>query len=625
MPKKSDAVCARLPDGTLVDLSGAPEDAEILKQTDPEGREVLRHSTAHVLAQAVLSLFPDARYAGGPAIENPPGFYYDFGVDEPFTPEDLEAIQKKMEEIIQEDQPFEREEVSLEEALQIFGGQEFKLEWIKGIGDDASEQGVIDGTVSIYRNTGKFVDLCRGPHIPSTGSIRAFKLLRSSGAYWRGDENRPMLQRIFGTAFESKKALDEYLQRLEEADRRDHRKLGRELELFMTSQEIGSGLPLWLPNGSTVRRLLEEYVVEEERKAGYQHVYTPHLGKRELYETSGHWQHYRDTMFPPIALEHEELVLRPMNCPHHIVIYQSRVRSYRELPLRLAEFGTMYRFERSGVVSGLSRVRAMNLNDAHIFCTADQIKDEFTSVVRMVERTYEVLGITEYRYRVSLRDPGDKEKYVDNDEMWELGERVLHEVMDGLNVDYFDAPGEAAFYGPKLDIQLTDLRGHEETISTVQLDFHLPDRFGLEYKGEDGQAHRPVMIHRGVIGTHERMMAYLIELYAGAFPTWLAPIQVAVIPIAERHSEYAGEVATALENEGVRVEVDSSNETLGNRVRKANNAKIPYMLIVGDNEMEARSLSVRRRGSREERRGVPIGDFLSEIADEVSEKTLDPS
>ena len=615
-----DAVCFELDDGSLLDLSAqVPAGSRVLSQSDPEGRQVLRHSTAHVLAQAVLALWPDAKYAGGPPIEN--GFYYDFDIGRPFTPEDLKNIEKKMRGIIAQDQPFEREEVGVAEALAIFKGQPFKLEWIQGIGDDAAEEGVLDGKVSLYRNGNKFVDLCRGPHLPSTSRIKSFKLLRSSGAYWRGSEKNPMLQRIYGTAWESKEALDDHLFRLEEMERRDHRRIGKELELFTTNPLIGGGLPLWLPNGATVRRQLERFIVDEEVRAGYQHVYSPHLAKKDLYITSGHWAHYRENMFPPIVLEHEELVLRPMNCPHHIVIYQSRKRSYRELPLRIAELGTMYRYERSGVVSGLSRVRAMTLNDAHIFCRTDQVKEEFSKVMRMVESTYATLGITDYGYRLSLRDPKDTEKYVDNDAMWELGQNVLREAMVDLGLEFTEAEGEAAFYGPKLDIQLRDVLGHEETVSTVQLDFHLPEQFGLEYTGEDGHEHRPVMIHRGVISTMERMMAYLIELYAGAFPVWLAPLQVLIIPIADRHNAYATEVRDKLAARDVRVDVDLSGETLGNRIRKGQATKVPYMLVVGDKEEEAQTLSVRQR-SGDQRHGVAVADFIEDIETQIKQRTL---
>jgi threonyl-tRNA synthetase len=616
-----DAACYQLPDGSLVDLSPRPpRGARAVLQSEPIGRHILRHSTAHVMAQAVLSIWPFAKYAIGPPIEDPPGFYYDFDIGRPFNAEDLERIEARMGEIIEEDQAFIREEVSLKQAAETFANQPFKLEIIDGIGEDSVDQGVIGEAVSLYHNNG-FVDLCRGPHLPSTGKIKAFKLLRSSGAYWRGDSNRPMLQRIYGTAWESREALEDYFRRVDEAERRDHVRLGRELDLFMTHDLVGSGMPIWLPKGATIRRLLEEYILDEERRLAYQHVYSPDMGKQQLYITSGHWEHFKDDMFPPMELEHETLVLKPMNCPHHVLVYSSALRSYRDLPIRIAELGRMHRYERSGVVRGLSRVRTMTLNDAHIFCRPDQVRDEFADVMRLVEKTYSVLGITEYSYQLSLRDPYDKSKYVDNDEMWELGERVIREAMEFLGLPYSVAPGEASFYGPKLDIQLRDILGREETYSTIQVDFHLPEQFDLRYIGEDGQAYRPVMIHRAIISSLERIVAYLIELYAGWFPTWLAPVQAIVVPIAERHREYAHHVAEELRKMKVRVEVDESDETLNNRVRKAQTQKIPYLLVAGDNEVQSETISVRHRHERE-RRGVALMEFLFEIGDDIVHRKL---
>ena len=448
-----------------------------------------------------------------------------------------------------------------------------------------------------------------------------FKLVNTAGAYWRGSEKNPMLQRIYGVMFETQEELDDYLARMEEAAKRDHRKLGRELGLYMTSDLVGSGLPLLLPKGATVRRLLEEYMLKQERDAGYQHVYTPDLGKVELYKVSGHWEHYRDSMYPPMALEHEELVLTPMNCPHHILIYQNTLHSYRDLPVRIGEFGTMYRYEKSGVVGGLSRVRAINLNDGHIFCRPDQIKSEFAGVMRLVERAYATLGITEYSYRLSLRD-ADKEKYVQNDAMWEMGERVLREAMQELGLPFVEAPGEAAFYGPKLDIQIRDVLGREESISTIQVDFHLPNQFELEYVDEDSNRVRPVIVHRGVIGATERMMAYLIELYAGAFPTWLAPVQAMVIPIADRHVDYGHEVASALRAADIRVELDGRSERMNAKIRDAQLQKIPYMLVVGDREAEGQAVSVRTRAG-EDLKSMPVFQFIDRIKDEIAE-AMDP-
>lgn len=565
----------------------------------------LRHSAAHVMAEAVLDLFPGAKFAIGPAIDN--GFYYDFDLPRPLTPDDLGRIEARMRRSVDANYEFVRGEMPKEEARRCFAGQPYKLEIIDGI--DAPR-------VSTYRH-GDFVDLCEGPHAERTGQIGAFKLHHVAGAYWRGDERRPMLQRIYGLLFETEEELREYEARLAEAERRDHRRLGRELELFTTNELIGAGLPLWLPKGATVRRLLEEYITRQEREAGYLHVYTPHLAKRDLYETSGHWDHYRESMFPPMALEHEEMVLRPMNCPHHILIYASKLHSYRDLPVRIAELGTMYRYEKSGVVGGLSRVRAMTLNDAHIFCTPEQVQEEFSNVMRLVERAYATLGITDYSYRLSLRDPADRKKYVQNDAMWEMGERVLRESMNALGLPYTEAPGEAAFYGPKLDIQVRDVLGREETISTIQIDFHLPEQFGLTYIGEDGRERRPLIIHRGVVSTMERMMAYLIELYAGAFPLWLAPVQAVVIPIADRHIEYARAVADDLRAAGLRVEVDERNERMNAKIRDAQLQKVPYMLVVGDREREAGAVAVRTRGG-DDLGPLPVFQVIDRLTDEVA-------
>ncbi|MGC1796446.1 MAG: threonine--tRNA ligase, partial [Candidatus Acidiferrales bacterium] len=548
-----EALVARA-DGELVDLARPLEhDAKIsiLTAKDPDAVQVFRHSAAHLLAAAVLELYPDVKLGIGPPIEN--GFFYEFVREEPFTQEDLEKIEAKMRELAAKDVPNERKLIPKPEALELYrkSNQEFKCELV--------EEKATEPMVSFY-TTGKFIDFCRGPHIPSTGRIKAFKLMNVSGAYWKGKEGNPQMQRIYGACFVDQQELDEYLHKLEEAKRRDHRRIGKELALFTVSDLVGSGLPLWLPKGATIRRLLEEYILEQERRAGYQHVYTPDLAKVDLYVRSGHWAHYHEDMFPPMDLETEELVLRPMNCPHHILVYESKKHSYRELPVRIAELGTMYRYERSGVLSGLSRVRCMTLNDAHIFCTPEQIKEEFAGVMRLVEQAYRDLGITQYSYRLSLRDKGNSSKYVENDAMWDLAERMLHEAMDSLGLPYTEAPGEAAFYGPKLDIQLADVMGHQETYSTIQIDFHLPNQFQLGYIGADGQEHRPVMIHRGVISTMERMVSYLIELYAGAFPAWLAPVQAIVLPITERQNAYAKEVHQKLFDAGFRVELDDRNE-----------------------------------------------------------------
>ena len=583
-----------------------------LETLTPEERLFrMRHSAAHVLAEAVIEMFPEGKYAIGPPIEH--GFYYDFELPRPLTPEDLARIERRMRRTVKRNVPIEGRWIPKDEARAIFAEQPYKLELIDEIEDE---------TVGHFRHA-KFDDLCRGGHTERTGQVGAFKLTHSAGAYWRGDERRPMLQRIYGALFPTQEELDAWIEARADAERRDHRRLGRELELFTSSELVGQGLPTLLPKGATIRRLLEDYVLGLERRAGYQHVYSPVLGKVDLYKRSGHWEHYQENMFPPMQLEHDELVLRPMNCPHHILVYETQLHSYRDLPLRIAEFGTMYRFERSGVVGGLSRVRAMSLNDAHIFCTPDQIKSEFAGVMRLVEEVYAVLGITEYSYRLSLRDPADTEKYVGNDAMWELGQRVLREALDDLALDYVTAEGEAAFYGPKLDIQIRDLLGREETMSTIQVDFHLPEQFGLRYIGEDGAEHRPVILHRGVLGTAERMMAHLIELYAGAFPVWLAPVQATVIPIADRHIDYAREVRDALLELDLRVAVDDGGDRMGAKIRKAQLQKIPYMLVVGDREAEARAVSLRHRALGD-LGATPLDEAVARIAGECDAKSLDP-
>jgi threonyl-tRNA synthetase len=608
-----EALVART-NGDLIDLS-KPLDHDtklsILTAKDPDAVQVFRHSAAHLLAAAVLELFPNVKLGIGPPIEN--GFFYEFLRDQPFTQEDLEKIEAKMHELAAKNIPNERKMLPKPEALELYRkqNQEFKCELV--------EEKALEPMVSFY-TTGKFIDFCRGPHIPSTGRIKAFKLMNVSGAYWKGKEGNPQMQRIYGACFVDQKDLDDYLHRLEEAKRRDHRKLGKELELFSVSDLVGSGLPLWLPKGATVRRLLEEYILEKERQAGYQHVYTPDLAKVDLYIRSGHWEHYHEDMFPPMDLETEELVLRPMNCPHHILVYESKKRSYRDLPVRIAELGTMYRYERSGVLSGLSRVRCMTLNDAHIFCTPDQIKEEFAGVMRLVEQAYRDLGITQYSYRLSLRGKEPSDKYVANDEMWNLAERMLREAMDSLHLPYTEAPGEAAFYGPKLDIQLADVMGHQETYSTIQIDFHLPNQFDLGYVGADGQVHRPVIIHRGVISTMERMVSYLIELYAGAFPAWLAPVQATVLPITAGQNSYATNVYQRLQNAGLRVHLDERNEKVQAKIRDAQLEKIPYMLVVGAKEADAGTVAVRHR-SKGDQGPRPLDQFIADLRAEVASKS----
>ncbi|AMV11907.1 MULTISPECIES: threonine--tRNA ligase [Geobacillus] len=610
---KKKAIAGKL-NGRFVDLrTPLHEDGElvIITQDMPEALDILRHSTAHLMAQAIKRMYGNVKLGVGPVIEN--GFYYDIDMEHKLTPDDLPKIEAEMRKIVKENLDIVRKEVSREEAIRLYEeiGDELKLELIADIPEGEP--------ISIYEQ-GEFFDLCRGVHVPSTGKIKEFKLLSISGAYWRGDSNNKMLQRIYGTAFFKKEDLDRYLRLLEEAKERDHRKLGKELELFTTSQQVGQGLPLWLPKGATIRRIIERYIVDKEVALGYDHVYTPVLGSVELYKTSGHWDHYKENMFPPMEMDNEELVLRPMNCPHHMMIYKSKLHSYRELPIRIAELGTMHRYEMSGALTGLQRVRGMTLNDAHIFVRPDQIKDEFKRVVNLILEVYKDFGIEEYSFRLSYRDPHDKEKYYDDDEMWEKAQRMLREAMDELGLDYYEAEGEAAFYGPKLDVQVRTALGKDETLSTVQLDFLLPERFDLTYIGEDGKPHRPVVIHRGVVSTMERFVAFLIEEYKGAFPTWLAPVQVKVIPVSpEAHLDYAYDVQRTLKERGFRVEVDERDEKIGYKIREAQMQKIPYMLVVGDKEVSERAVNVRRYGEKESRT-MGLDEFMALLADDVREK-----
>lgn len=607
---KKRAIAGKLND-RLIDLRWPLNESgtiRILTEKDEESLEILRHSTAHVMAQAIKRLYTNVKLGVGPVIEG--GFYYDIDLDRSLSPEDLPVIEEEMKKIIQEDLEIVRKEVSREEAVRLYReiGDEYKLELI----DDIPE----GETISIYEQ-GEFFDLCRGVHLPSTGKIKAFKLLNISGAYWRGDSSNKMLQRIYGTAFFSKKDLEEHLRMLEEAKERDHRRLGKELQLFAHSQLIGQGLPLWLPKGATIRRTIERYIVDKELSLGYRHVYTPVLGSVELYKTSGHWDHYQENMFPVMKMDNEELVLRPMNCPHHMMIYKNGIHSYRELPIRIAELGLMHRYEMSGALSGLQRVRGMTLNDAHIFVRPDQIKDEFKRVVRLILDVYEDFQIKDYSFRLSYRDPADKEKYYDDDEMWEKAQGMLKEAMDDLGLEYFEAEGEAAFYGPKLDVQVKTALGKEETLSTVQLDFLLPEKFDLTYIGEDGKPHRPVVIHRGVVSTMERFVAYLIEEYKGAFPVWLAPVQVQIIPVSpDAHLDYAKSVQEKLREKGVRVEIDWRDEKIGYKIREAQIQKIPYMLVVGDKEVQEGTVNVRKYGEQKSE-SVPLADFVEQIAKEA--------
>jgi threonyl-tRNA synthetase len=594
--------------GQLVDLK-APLKQDgtiaIVMPGSDEALEVLRHSSAHLLAQAVKRLFKGVKLGVGPVIEN--GFYYDIDSPEPITAEDLLAIEKEMKKIINENIEIIRHDVTRAEAFEKFKEDEYKVELLEAIAEDDQ--------VSIYEQ-GDFFDLCRGVHVPSTGKLKEFKLLSIAGAYWRGNSDNKMLQRIYGTAFFTKEELAAHMQMLEEAKERDHRKIGKELDLFMNSQKVGQGLPMWLPKGATIRRIIERYIVDKEVKLGYDHVYTPVMGSVELYKTSGHWDHYQENMFPVMSMDNEDLVLRPMNCPHHMMIFKNGIHSYRNLPMRIAELGTMHRYELSGALTGLQRVRGMTLNDAHIFVRPDQIKDEFKRVVQLVIDVYKDFDLNDYSFRLSYRDPKDKEKYFDDDNMWNKAQGMIKEAMDELGLDYFEAEGEAAFYGPKLDVMVKTALGKEETLSTVQLDFLLPERFDLSYIGEDGKQHRPVVIHRGVVSTMERFVAFLIEEYKGAFPTWLAPVQVQVIPVSnEVHYEYAKGVIEKLQAAGLRVEMDDRDEKLGYKIREAQMQKIPYMLVLGDKELESGFVNVRKYGEQNSE-SIAFDEFLSRISKE---------
>lgn len=610
---KKQAVAIKL-DGEQIDLRRGLSHGgklEIITYKNEEGIDIMRHSAAHLMAQAIKRLYKDVRFGVGPVIEE--GFYYDMDMEHKITPEDLPEIEKEMKKIVDEALEIQRLEVSRDKAKEMFKDDHLKQELIDAIPED--EQ------VTIYEQ-GEFYDLCRGIHVPSTNKIKAFKLLSISGAYWRGDSDNQQLQRIYGTAFEKQSQVEEYLHLLEERKERDHRKLGKELDIFTVSQDVGQGLPLWLPKGATIRRQIERYIVDIEERLGYDHVYTPVLANVDLYKTSGHWDHYQDDMFPTMEMDNEELVLRPMNCPHHMMVFKNELWSYRSLPVRIAELGTMHRYEMSGALAGLQRVRAMTLNDAHIFARPDQLKAEFIRVVELVQRVYKDFGIDDYYFRLSYRDPDDKEKYIDNDEMWEKAESMLKETMEDMDLDYVEATGEAAFYGPKLDVQVQTALGKDETLSTVQLDYQLPERFDLTYIGEDGNEHRPVVIHRGVVSTMERFVAFLIEEYKGAFPTWLAPVQVKVIPVSPKiHLDYARKVEEKLQFAGVRVSVDERDEKIGYKIREAQTQKIPFSLVLGDREMEEEAVNVRRYGKKESET-LGYNDFEALIKKEIVEKTL---
>lgn len=600
------AVAARI-NGELVDLSRPIRDGgdfSVVTLDTSDGLDVLRHSSAHVLAQAVLGLFEGSTFAIGPAIED--GFYYDFKVDRPFTPEDLERIEQRMKEIIAADQPFERVAVSREEALDIFAAHPFKREIIEGVDPD---QAVPGEEVTVYRNL-EFVDLCRGPHLPSTGRIPVFKLLRSSGAYWRGDERREQLQRIYGTSWPSNGQLEEHLNRLEEAEKRDHRRLGPELDLFSFPTELGSGLSVWHPKGGMLRKIIEDHSRTLHERFGFDFVFTPHLAKSELWQTSGHLDFYAESMYPGIELDNDqEYRVKPMNCPFHVLVYKSRGRSYRDLPIRLSELGSVYRYEKSGVVHGLLRARGFTQDDSHTFCTHDQLPAELDRHLDFVLTWLRDFGFTEFEADLSTLP----EKSVGEQARWEVSEKALADSLELKGVQYRIAEGEGAFYGPKIDVHVRDAIGRRWQISTIQLDFNLPERFGLEYTASGNIQERPYMIHCAKAGSIERFMGVLVEHYAGAFPMWLAPVQVSVIPVADRHHEYASTVAARLRDPGLRVEVDESEETVGEKIRRALSQKHPAVIVVGDEDVDNSTVGLRMYGEDRDTRGVSLIDATNQL------------
>ena len=610
-----NATCGEI-DGEIKDLRyEIKEDSNLIIHTfnedDLEGKKAYWHTTSHIMAQAVKRLFPDVKFAIGPSIDE--GFYYDFDVEKPFTDEDKAKIEEEMKKIIKENIEIERFSLPKDEALELMKEQPYKVELIEELPEDEE--------ISFYKQ-GDFTDLCAGPHLMSTGKVKAVKILSSSGAYWRGSEKNKMLQRIYAISFPKASQLQEHLDFLEEAKQRDHRKIGKDLDIFMTHKLVGSGLPMYLPNGATIRRILERYIQDKEIQLGYAHVYTPSLANVDLYKTSGHWDHYKDDMFPVMKMDNEEMVLRPMNCPHHMLIYKNKMHSYRDLPIRIGELAHDFRYESSGSVCGLERVRQMCQNDAHLFVRPDQIKEEVGRVLTLIKEVYQKdfgFPASAFKYRLSLRDKKNKEKYIDNDEMWETAESQLREILKELNIEFYEAEGEAAFYGPKIDIQIKTALNHDVTIPTCQLDFALPERFELEYIGEDGKAHRPVVIHRAILGSSDRFISFLLEETKGNLPVWVAPVQVKILPITDNQHDYAYKVKEKLQVKGIRVEVDDRNEKTGYKIREAQLQKIPYMLIVGEKEVEANTVSIR---SREEGDiGVKVvDDFVEEILEKVENK-----
>jgi threonyl-tRNA synthetase len=616
------AAVAATADGTEIDLGAPLADGavvSIVTDSTEAGRHVLRHSTAHVMAQAVTQLFPGAKFTIGPAITD--GFYYDFDLPDgrTFSEDDLAAVEARMREIIAADQPFVRDEVSVDEALRLFHDQPYKCEIIERVTsaapDETDSVDVAPGSaISVYRNSDEFVDLCRGPHVPTTGRLGHFRLQKVAGAYWRGNEKGPMLQRIYGTAWESKSALEEHLHRLAEAEKRDHRKLAVELDLLSFPTELGGGLAVWHPKGAIVRKLMEDYSRLRHERGGYQFVYTPHLAKDRLFQTSGHLDWYADGMYPPMEMDNGVYYPKPMNCPMHCLIFDSRQRSYRELPLRLFELGTVYRYERAGTLHGLMRIRGFTQDDSHIFCTREQAPDEIASLLDFVLSVLRAFGFDEFRFNLSTRDP---EKFVGTDDGWEEATESLRQALDRYGLEYSIKEGDAAFYGPKIDIDVKDAIGRSWQLSTIQYDFNLPERFELEYVGADNSRHRPIMLHRALFGSVERFFGVLVEHYAGAFPTWLAPVQVRVLPVATAHEEYADKVASRLRDAGARVDLVMADDQLGKRIRAAKLEKLPYVLVVGDDDVAAGTVGVNPRGGDVER-GVDLEAFVERFADEIA-------
>ena len=618
------AAVAAVVDGDEVDLNVPLHNGStvaIVTNNSEEGRHVLRHSTAHVMAQAVTQLFPGAKFSIGPAIAD--GFYYDFELPggRTFSETDLDAIEARMREIIKADQPFVRDEVPAATAMEIFADQPYKCEIIQRVssgaadGEDAGEVGSGE-TISVYRNTPEFVDLCRGPHVPSTSKLGHFKLMKVAGAYWRGNEKGPMLQRIYGTAWASKDELAEHLHRLEEAEKRDHRKLATELDLLSFPTELGGGLAVWHPKGAIVRKLMEDYSRQRHQDGGYQFVFTPHLANAKLFETSGHLEWYKDGMYPPMEMDNGVYYPKPMNCPMHCLIFRSRQRSYRELPLRLFELGNVYRYERAGTLHGLLRIRGFTQDDSHIYCTEDQLQDEIGSLLDFVISVLRAFGFDDFQFFLSTKDP---EKYVGSDEIWDKATEALRVALERHGLEYGVKEGDAAFYGPKIDINVKDAIGRSWQLSTIQCDFNLPDRFELEYVAPDGSRQRPIMLHRALFGSVERFFGVLVEHYAGAFPMWMAPLQARVLPVASAHQEYAEKVVSRLEAEGFRVDLVDATDQLGKRIRAAKLEKIPYVLVVGDDDVAASTLGVNPRGGDVER-NVPLEDFVGRLRAEVGEQ-----